>query len=345
LVSSLGPTLAATHAALRAGARSGYVLGGLALDTASPLRGHPVSALEPAAPASGAGATRRMSAAMQMLHAAAHAALVQARLAGDRRRLSSFGIVIGAHSGERTSREELSTLQRVVDADGRLDATRYADALLARAPRSALKAQPGLLAGMLALTHHVEGPCLTVIDDGVAGARAIAEAYHAIADRWCERWIAGAAFDLDDPWILLTRGRSAPALGSAAAALVLESQAAADRRGALVRATVTLEGAETSHGRAEGDELAASFAALRIAERLGDTLAAALPVAIALAVQHVDPANRSGGEGRPMQRPVLRIGSVGSALVFLVGAPPSVARSHAEESDGARAAAGALDAR
>ncbi len=341
LVSCLGPTLAATHAALRAGVRNGHVLLGFGIETARALRGHPMADLDPSALAVGPGEARGMSAAMRALQAAARGALVQAGLAGDRRRLASFGISMGAHSGERTSQDEIAALERATDADGRLDAARYGEALLARAPRSALKAQPGLLAGMLALVHGVQGPCITVIDDGVAGARAVAEAYHAIADRWCERWIVGAAFDLDDPWILLTRGRYAPALGSAAAVLVLESEDAARRRDAPVRATLEEHGA--LHGEGETGDLAASFAALRIAERLGDTLAAAVPVALALAVYHLDAT--SGERAARARGDLVCIAPAGAAPGFLVRAAANgVPSRDAEEADGARAEAGALDA-
>lgn len=350
LVSALGATLAATHAALCAGVRDGYALTGLAGAPGVPLRGHPVAALDPAALAVGPGERRYMSGAMRLLQVATRAALDEAGLAGDRRRLASFGIALGAHAGERTSRDEIAALEHAVDARGHVDATRYGEALLRRAPLSALRAQPGLLAGMLALLHGVEGPCLTVIDDGVAGGRAVAEACQAIGDGWCDGWIAGAAFDLDDPWILLTRGRRSPSLGSAAAVLVLESETAAGRRGAFPRATLVLQEGHASSGQDEAGEVDEGFAALRITEGLGDTLAAAAPVALALGVHHVGamgaaaaPGRDGGDAGRGAS---LRIAParLGTAFLLVAAAPAAGAASagRAGRSDGARAAAGTL---
>jgi 3-oxoacyl-(acyl-carrier-protein) synthase len=343
LISALAPTLAATHAALRGGAPQAATT--LALTPDVSLRGYPIAPLEPTALALGHGELRYMSAAMRLLHVATRAALHQAGLVGDRR-LASFGIAIGAHTAERTSQSEIEALARATDPGGRPDATRYMQALLARAPTSALRAQPGLLTGMLALLHGVQGPCLTVIDAGTAGGGAVAEACQAISDGWCDGWIAGAAFDLDDPWILLTRGCATPPLGSGAAVLILESQTAAQRRGAVPHATIALEAAPPSSGgieegstdpmsaaaaRCDGeerrDEMTRSFAALRIADKLGDTLAAAVPIALALGVHHLGAACEEESAIEGEKSGGLRIGTPGMELTFLLEPVARQARS------------------
>jgi hypothetical protein len=290
LVSALGTTVDATYAALRAGNKAERALDTFGCDAGLELRGHPIGVLDAAALAVSRGQLRYMSPAMRYLYAATREALVQAGLAGEQRCVESLGIAIGAHTGERTSRSELQALRAGTDAaTGRTDPVRYAEALLARSPLSALRAQPGLLAGLLSELHGTKGPCLTVIDAAVAGGRAIEEACQAVADGWCQAWIAGASFDLDDPWLLLAHGRTPPSLGSAAAVLVLESSAAVRRRGAAALAAIRVEASPVgSSGRTgSASEHAVTLDASWLASRIGDTLAAAVPVSLVLGIRHL----------------------------------------------------------
>jgi 3-oxoacyl-(acyl-carrier-protein) synthase len=321
LVSALALGVDATYGALQRDASGARSLDDLGLPPG--FRGHPCAPPDGAALGLDRAALRYLSPAMRLLHAATREAVAQAGLADDAQRRRAFGIAIGAHTAERSSRSELAAL-----AAGSGGAGAYAGALLARSPLSALRTQPGLLAGLLSQLHGVGGPCFTVVDDATAGGRVVEEAYHAIVDGWCDGWIAGATFDLDDPWILCARPSDAPVLGSAAAVLVLESAHAVRARAGRTLATLTSCRSAPAPPAAPPRD----FPTRAVAERLGDTLAAALPVTLALAVRHL-------AEGAT---PRVTVAPSGLETVFVLRPPPaaaSVVRARPRASAPPRAAA------
>jgi 3-oxoacyl-[acyl-carrier-protein] synthase II len=300
VVSALGAGVATTYAGVTAGRSGRCALAGLGALSETALEGYPV-AVDGASLAVTGGLLRYLSPAMRLLRWATLEAVAMARLDAVTRALHAFGIAIGAYAGERPSAAELVALER---AGAPPDGARYRGALVERSPLSALRAQPGLLAGMLSQLHHAHGPCLTFIDEHVAGARAVRQAAEAVTDGWCEAWVAAGVFDLDDPWLLLRRAATPPALGSAAAVLVLESRRRARTRGVRVLATLHLDdtGAAASARRdaacvsmRRGRVLAGPLADRRLDDQLGDTQAAAAPLALALAVWSV----RAGAASAP----------------------------------------------
>jgi len=181
-------------------------------------------------------ARRFLSAAGRHFAVCAQEALRESRLTTTQ--LHGFGISVGSTNGERNCREALQPFLGA-PRDGGDDANsprRRSGGV--RGPVHALRAQPGLIAGNLAIACGARGPVFTFINDGLAAGIALGEALRAIARGDCPGMLAGGCGEVDDPWLLLDRREArdldapARAWASSAACLVLESASSIEARGA-----------------------------------------------------------------------------------------------------------------
>lgn len=182
----------------------------------------------------GKGSRRFLSPAARHFMRAASEAMATSQL-DDAERIE-LGIAVGVSNGDRASADELEPFLGMDDASRCHGVKRYHQTLRRHGAAHALKAQPGLIAGSLAIWSGAQGPVLTFLDIALAGGIAVGEAYRLVASGGGSGMIAGGTFDLDDPWVCMAyrecgarRPRRLP-LGSAAACLVLESEAWLRRR-------------------------------------------------------------------------------------------------------------------
>ncbi len=146
---------------------------------------------------------------------------------------------------------------------------------------------PSAPAGELSIAAALTGPNLTVLSGDAGGGVALARAAAWIRSGRIERAVAGGcdpqgAWLAQELWDLGVRDGPGPLPAEGAAVLVLEEARAARRRGAPVLATL---------GRcAEGFAAGAAGASDPLADRIGRTYAASMPLALAAAVSGATPA-------------------------------------------------------
>ena len=259
LISALGEGGVAHWAALQDPARWRA-----AVDEKSfaPFPIHPIAALDLDRFISKKGDQRAMGPLMHYAVAATGLALQEAGLAGDGAALARTDLVVAGPGGERdiaVDEQILAGLDQAPNQGAFLNERLLNDLR----PTLFLAQLPNLIAGNISIVHGVTGSSRTFMGEEIAGIDAARDAFARIAAGQSEAALVAGVFNanrwdmmllyrpsgllLDGPWQpLWHRHRAGMALGSLAAALVLESPDHAQARGRRAIAKLTALQADRS---------------------------------------------------------------------------------------------------
>jgi hypothetical protein len=148
--------------------------------------------------------------------------------------ITEFGVAVGVNNSDRPSHLELSPF---LDDESGNPIVQYHQSLRHGGASRALRAQPGMIGGITSMWLGATGPNLTFINAGLAGVIAIGESFRLVQQGVCPGMIAGGTFDLDDPWLVLSRlgsgtvnGQPPLPLASGAGCVLLEAASHIRRR-------------------------------------------------------------------------------------------------------------------
>ncbi|NDC53478.1 MAG: beta-ketoacyl-[acyl-carrier-protein] synthase family protein [Planctomycetia bacterium] len=197
-----------------------------------------------------------MSREIQLGFAAADLAIADAGIAAGAVEPERFGVVFG-NDMIYADLEDLEGTYRRSDRAGRFDFTLWAEAIQEELhPLWLLKHLPNMTASHIAIAHDARGPNNSIVLGDVSSLLAVAEAASVIARGWADVMLAGGTGCRLHPTALVARGdallshraddcrracrpfdrdRDGLVNGEGAAAIVLESRAHAERRGAEIR--------------------------------------------------------------------------------------------------------------
>jgi len=196
-----------------------------------------------------------MSRDIQLGFTAADLAIADARLAAADVTAERFGVVFGGDMIYADLEDLEGTYRRAV-ADGAFDYARWSDAIQQELhPLWLLKHLPNMTASHGAIAHDARGPNNSIVLGDVSGLLAVAEAASVIRRGWADVMLAGGTGCRLHPAALVARGtaqlsqrnsdieaasrpfdrdRDGIVNGEGAGAIVLESRAHAERRGATI---------------------------------------------------------------------------------------------------------------
>jgi 3-oxoacyl-[acyl-carrier-protein] synthase II len=200
-----------------------------------------------------------MSREIQLGFAAADLAVADAGIAVGAVEPDRFGVVFGADM-IYVDLEDLEGTYRQAVRDGRFDFSRWARAIQEELhPLWLLKHLPNMTASHIAIAQDARGPNNTIVLGDVSSLLAVVEAASVIRRGWADVMLAGGTGCRLHPTALVARGdaqlshrsddcrracrpfdhdRDGLVNGEGAGAIVLESRAHAERRGARIRARI-----------------------------------------------------------------------------------------------------------
>ena len=196
-----------------------------------------------------------MSRDIQLGFAAADLALTDAGISVPAVTTERFGVVFGSDMIYADLEDLEGTYRRAV-IDGRFDYSRWAEAIQQELhPLWLLKHLPNMTASHVAIAHEARGPNNSIVLGDVSGLLAVAEAASVIRRGWADVMLAGGTGCRLHPTAMVARGaaqlshrgddfesasrpfdrdRDGLVNGEGAGAIVLESRAHAEGRGATI---------------------------------------------------------------------------------------------------------------